>query len=75
MAELPDQPKDARARLGPHFAAKDISDHPKGWDELWVEGYIPCKSEVVSFICSQEDLFIGMALKTLSQLVKLTVRI
>ena len=41
MTDPIDKPTDARSQLSAHFSARDISAHPEGWDELWVNGYIP----------------------------------
>ena len=41
MADLIDKPTDARSQLSSHFSTRDISAHPEGWDELWVNGFIP----------------------------------
>ena len=41
MTDPIDKPTDARAQLSAHFSSRDISAHPEGWDELWVNGFIP----------------------------------
>jgi len=41
MTDPIDKPTDARSQLSAHFSARDVSAHPEGWNELWVDGFIP----------------------------------
>lgn len=61
MAQHPDRPTDARARLRAHFQG-DLSNHAKKWDELWVEGFLPWDKgfpspALVDLLEERKDLF------------------
>ncbi|KAH8602156.1 S-adenosyl-L-methionine-dependent methyltransferase [Bisporella sp. PMI_857] len=53
---------DVRAKLSTHFSSRELSAHPQGWDDLWVEGFIPWDKgfpspALVDLLQQRKDLF------------------